>query len=260
MLSWLKKRRRAKLLEAPFPGEWLQVLKRNVALYHGLSEEQRAKLHDQLRIFMAERDWEGCGGQSVGGEVKVTISALACLLTLGRGVDEYSMVRTILVYPTAYFSTVEEPDESGVVAVDDDDREGEAWPHGVVVLSWRDARHDAKRLDGRNLVLHEFAHQLDMGDGEANGTPVLDNSDMAERWKAVMTDEFNALKRRAGKHQKGVLDTYGAEDESEFFAVATEAFFERPEALMQEHRALYDLLKGYYRQDPLLYGEAGRSC
>lgn len=259
-MGWLQERRRRNILSQPFPSEWLETLEKKVALYRLLSAEERAMLHDQLRIFMAERDWEGCGGQSVGDEVKVTISALACLLTLGRDVDEYNMVRTILVYPTAYFSTVEEPDESGVVAVDDDDREGEAWPHGVVVLSWRDARHDAKRLDGRNLVLHEFAHQLDMGDGAANGTPVLDSGEMAERWNAVMAGEFNALKRRAGKNQKGVLDTYGAEDESEFFAVATEAFFERPGALMQEHKALYDLLKGYYRQDPSLYGEAGRSC
>ena len=252
MFSWLKERRRAQIVEAPFPDEWRQVLERNIALYRDLSEEQRESLHDQLRVFMAERSWEGCGGLKITDEMKVVISALACMLTLGRSVDEYSMVRTILVYPTAYFSTVEEPDEFGVVAVDDDDREGEAWPEGVVVLSWRDARHDAKRLDGRNVVLHEFAHQLDMGDGAANGAPILDSRDMAERWKAVMASEFEALKRRAAKNQKGVLDAYGAEDESEFFAVATEAFFELPAKLARQHSDLYSLLRDYYRRDPVI--------
>ncbi len=250
MFAWSKKRRRAKILAKPFPDEWRRVLAKNVALYRFLSEEESAKLHGHLRLFMTEHEWEGCGGQTITDEIKVTISAQACLLTLGRDADEYRMVRAILVYPAAYFAPVEEADEAGIMAVDDEGREGEAWPQGMVVLSWRDARHDARRRDGRNLVLHEFAHQLDMGDGVVNGTPALYDADLFGRWKLVMTREFEALKERASKNQKGVLDAYGAEDEGEFFAVATEAFFERPVDLRHQHPELYGLFKDYYRQDP----------
>ncbi len=250
-MGWLRERRRAKLLAGPFPDKWRALLEEKVALYRRLPPKERDSLHDQLRVFAAERDWEGCGGLRVTDEMKVVISALACMLTLGRGVDEFDIVRTILVYPAAYRSRDEETDESGVVAVDREGREGEAWSHGAVVLSWKDVRRDASRLDGRNLVLHEFAHQLDMGDGVANGTPALSDVRLAERWKSVMTEAFERLKKGGAKRGE-VLDLYGAEDESEFFAVATEAFFELPAELAQQHPGLYSILRDYYRRDPVI--------
>ncbi len=250
VFGWLKARRRAKLLAEPFPETWRTLIEKNSALYRTLSQEERGRLHDALRLFIAERDWEACGGLEMTDEVKVTVAAQACLLTLGRTVDAYDHVRTVLVYPEAYYVPVEEADEAGVVVEEEEDREGEAWEQGSVVLSWADVKGDARRCDGRNLVLHEFAHQLDMGDGAANGTPRLEDAGAEARWARVMSAEFAALRERARTRGRGVLDTYGAEDESEFFAVAAEAFFERPRDLRRQRPELYDLLRDYFRQDP----------
>ncbi len=250
MLSWLKKRRRARIEREPFPGEWIGILEKHVALYRALTQRERGVLHGQLRVFIAEHEWEGCRGQEITRDVQLIVAAQACMLTLGLGMDQYDNVRTILVYPTAYRSRAQEADELGVVSVDGEAREGEAWENGAVVLSWKDVRHDASRLDGRNLVLHEFAHQLDMGDGAANGTPLLRDREMAVRWNAVMTEAYRGLKEGSANSGE-VLDRYGAEDESEFFAVATEAFFELPAEVARQHPRLYALLKDYYRLDPL---------
>lgn len=250
MFAWLKARRRRKLLAEPFPKAWEEMLQRQVALYRGLSPEERARLHDDLRIFAAEVNWEGCGGQPVTEDMKVLIAGQGCMLTLGRAVDELLVVRSILVYPEAYYAPSDDVDEAGVVSEGEEDREGEAWEYGSVVLSWADLRQDARRNDGRNLVLHEFAHQLDMADGAANGTPPLGDRDLAAQWAEVMSREFHALRERADRGRRGVLDTYGAEDESEFFSVCTEAFFERGRELKRKQPELYDLLAAYFKQDP----------
>lgn len=263
MFGWLKRRRRAQILSEPFPAEWGVLLDRDVALWRLLSEAERLRLQDDLRIFMAERNWEPCGGLEFTDAMRAVIAAQACILTLGRTVDAFAHVRTILVYPDRFFAPEAEEDEFGVVTESCDDREGEAWERGQVVLSWSDVRQDSRRLDGRNLVLHEFSHQLDLLDFISAARAVSrDEAERHHRWREVLLGTYEALCELDDVGRKDpVLDTYGAENESECFAVATEAFFERPIRLRQFHPELYQVLAEYYNQDPAarMEGESGRT-
>lgn len=251
IFGFLRKRKREKLLSEPFPDEWERILRTNFDLYWTLSNSEKAKLQNDLRVFVAEKYWEGCGGLEIREEIQVTIAAQACFLVLGLDLDEFDKVSTILVYPEDFIMPKEEEDTLGVVHEDDEDLAGEAWSKGTVILSWSDAlAGGSKGDDGRNLIFHEFAHQLDMRDGVIDGTPVLRSKEEYARWTEVMTREFEALQEMAEKGCRTLLDQYGAEDESEFFAVATESFFEQPIELRQHHPELYDVLMSYYRQDP----------
>lgn len=246
LFSWLRKRRRLKILAAPFPPPWLEFLQRNVAHYRYLNNQEQARLRDDLRIFVAEKSWEGCGGLPMTDEVKVTIAAQACLLVLGMEHNYYDRVLSILVYPHGYHVSHDE-DEGGHA----DDRLGEAHYRGPVILSWAevlsDGRHPAR---GKNLVYHEFAHQLDMLDGVINGTPPLQDAAQARRWHEVMTAEYQQLIDASEQGRATLLDQYGTTDEAEFFAVATECFFDRPVQLARRHPQLYALLREYFHQDP----------
>jgi MtfA peptidase len=251
IFGFWKKRKRERLLEEPFPALWERTLKKNFGLYSSLDDAEKAKLRDDLRVFIAEKYWEGCGGLRMREEVQVTVAAQACYLVLGLTVDEYERLSTVIVYPTAFVTPREEEDDLGIVYEEDEDMEGEAWPAGAVVLSWSDALTGGKHGgDGRNLIFHEFAHQLDMRDGSIDGTPVLRSPGQYSRWVEVMTREFEALQDAADRGRRTLLDQYGSEDESEFFAVATESFFEQPLALKKHHPDLYQVLMGYYAQDP----------
>ena len=251
IFGFLKRRKRERLLAEPFPQDWERTLRKNFELYRSLNETEKTKLKNDLRIFAAEKYWEGCGGVRMRDEIRVTIAAQACYLILGLSIDEYDQVSSILVYPTAFVTPTEEEDELGIVHEGAEDMEGEAWSKGTVILSWSDALSGGKRGgDGRNLIFHEFAHQLDMRDGVIDGTPVLRSREQYDRWAAVMTREFEALQAMAEKGWRTLLDQYGTEDESEFFAVATEAFFEQSLQLRQHHPELYEVLRDYYRQDP----------
>jgi Mlc titration factor MtfA (ptsG expression regulator) len=249
--SWLKQRRRRKILETPFPSEWRDFVHRNVAHYRYLSSREQAKMRDDLRIFLAEKNWEGCGGLQLTDEIKVTISAQACLLVLGMEHNYFDRVATILVYPHGYVSHREEPGPDGQVHTGPQARRGEAWYRGPVILSWADVRAEAREPgQGHNLVAHEFAHQLDMLDGVINGTPRLGGEDELLRWKEVMTAEYQRLIDESELGRATLLDQYGTTNEAEFYAVATECFFDLPVELQQHHPRLYDLLRDYYNQDP----------
>jgi Mlc titration factor MtfA (ptsG expression regulator) len=251
LFSWLRKWRRRKLLAQPFPAEWLRYLQSNVALYALLSEPEQARLRDDLRVFIAEKDWEGCGGLEMTDEIKVTIAALAGLLTLGMEHDYYSRVRSILVYPGGYRVPDHEVLGDNTVLEGESDRLGEAHYRGPVILSWDEVLHDARHPGaGRNLVFHEFAHQLDMLDGAVDGTPPLRDRDQYRRWHKVMTAEYRRLVTEAEEGRPTLLDEYGTTNQGEFFAVATECFFDQPAAMARLHPRLYALLRDYFRQDP----------
>ena len=261
MLDWLRRRRRRKLLSAPFPPEWEACIQRNLAPYHQLDPAERRRLGDLVRVFVDEKHWEGCGGLVLTDEIRVTIAAQACLLVLGLPDPFYRNVRSILVYP----STVVMPQRrvgafevplapiGGPLPI-----LGEAQLRGPVILVWdavkRSARHPER---GHNVVYHEFAHKLDLLDGGADGTPPLHGRDEYRRWARVCTREYRALREQAEKGRPGLLDSYGATTEAEFFAVATELFFDRPVALREGHPELYEVLQGFYRQDPA--ARVGRS-
>jgi hypothetical protein len=251
LLSWLKRQRRSKLLSEPFPESWLPYLQKNVAHYAYLSEAERAKLRDDLRIFIAEKRWEGCSGLDITDEMKVTIASQACLLVLNlEPGHHYARVSSILVYPSRFLipSRFE-----GTEAIFDGGQatSGQAVYRGPVILSWEDVLEEGRDpLGGSNVVFHEFAHQLDMLDGGVDGTPFLKSEKQRKKWQRVMTGEFDRLVAASKRGEATLLDKYGARNEGEFFAVATECFFNWPAQMRRWHPRLYELLRGYYRQDP----------
>jgi MtfA peptidase len=249
--TWLRDRRRQRLIRQPFPPLWLEYLDRNVAHYRFLNPAEQAKLRDDLRIFLVEKNWEGCGGLNMTDEIKVTISAQACLLLLGLKHNYFERVLSILVYPRAYTGPGDETGPGGVVHEHGSGRLGEAHYRGPVILSWADVLHDARYPDrGQNVVYHEFAHQLDMLDGLIDGTPPLETPEQYRRWRDVMTAEYQKLIEASAQRRATLLDQYGTTNEAEFFAVATECFFDRPIPLARRHPRLYEVLRDYYHQDP----------
>jgi MtfA peptidase len=248
MLGFFKRRRRARLRAQPFPADRLAIVERNVPFWRHLPADDRAELLGLVQVFLAEKNFEGCGGLELTDEMRVTIAANACLLLLRRETDVYPRLQSVLVYPTTFVARVVEEDEDGLVSELDDSLDGEAWDTGAVILAWDEVLHDARHgRDGRHVVLHEFAHQLDQETGEADGTPRL-TSGHAE-WARVFGEAYQKLQNDADKRRPTVLDTYGAEDPSEFFAVATESFFEDPVALRRRHAELYAQLQGLYVLD-----------
>jgi MtfA peptidase len=251
MFGFFKKRRRRRLLAKPFPTAWLEIIERNVRFYGCLPDADRKELQGLVQIFLAEKHFEGCAGLELTDEIKATIAAQACLLLLHRRTDIYPKLITILVYPSAYLAKTVEPIGTSTVLEGDQIRLGESWSSGVVVLSWDDVRAGTSDIhDGRNLVLHEFAHQLDREDGYINGTPLLDRRSEVVAWSRVLNFEFERLKRESWLGRHTVLDDYGATNPAEFFAVATECFFEKPRVLKKRHPDLYEELRKFYRQDP----------
>jgi Mlc titration factor MtfA (ptsG expression regulator) len=247
MLRWWRKRRRGQILAEPIPEDWLSRIVTDVALWHSVPEGQRRRLEDDLRLFIAERFWEPCGGIPLTAPMCAVIAAQACILTLGHSVDTFDHVRSILIYPDKYWAQNTREDEAGIITEEFDELEGEASSCGTVVLSWREVVADAKTQNGHNLVLHEFAHQL--GFIDVIEQPTL--GAIETRWREVFLTAFDGFRKQVdrGKRVKG-LDEYGAEDEEEFFAVATESFFERGAYLKTNHPQLYQVLSEYYNQDP----------
>ncbi|ODT98308.1 MAG: hypothetical protein ABS79_06155, partial [Planctomycetes bacterium SCN 63-9] len=178
-----KKRRRDRLRAQPFPDAWEEILRKNVRLYRRLPEADRVRLRGHIQVFVAEKNFEGCGGLELTDEIRVTIAAQACLLQLYREPDYYPRLITVLVYPSTYLAPIKHPLDGGGVLEAEDARLGEAWPNGVVVLAWDEVRDGSFDIhDRRNLVLHEFAHQLDQQDGESDGTPILDQRSRYVTW------------------------------------------------------------------------------
>lgn len=251
MFGIFKRRRRRKLLAEPFPPAWRDTIERNVRFYADLDDDDRRELLDLVRIFVAEKSFEGCGGLMLTDEIKVTIAAQACRLLLRRRTDLYPRLITILVYPSAYIAKSVEPIGGALVVESEQIRTGEAWKGGVVVVAWDEAREASMGSTfGRNLVLHEFAHVLDMEDGAADGVPVLEGRSRYTRWAHVMESEYQRLRRDAEVGRYSALDDYGATNPAEFFAIATECFFEKATVLHKRHPALYGELKSFFHQDP----------
>jgi len=260
MFGFFKRRRRERLRSAPFPPGWLEIIVRNVQLYRHLPEADRQELQGLVQIFLAEKHFEGCGGLEMTDEVKVTIAASACLLLLHRETDIYPRLITILVYPSAYVAKTKNPIGRAHTLEGESINLGESWSSGVVVLSWGDVLAGASDVrDGQNVVLHEFAHQLDREDGWVDGAPPLERRSQYVTWARVLGAEYERLQRASRLGRSTVLDQYGATDPAEFFAVATECFFEKPHVLRKRHAELYEELKSFYRQDPAQLQLADRS-
>lgn len=255
MFQWLANRRRKKLTAAPFPTAWEDIIRHNVAHYCMLSAAERAQLRALIQVFIAEKYWEGAGGLILTDEIRVTISAQACLLLLGLPHNYYRNVESIIVYPSTvvpperkpgFFENALEPVEPSHPII------GQAFRQGPVIIIWDAALQGGRHPEsGHNVIYHEFAHKLDMLDGAADGTPPLRDRAEYRDWVVTCSHEYLRLKRDAEHGKRSFLNTYGATNEAEFFAVATEQFFDQPRLMIKHAPELYRVLKEYYRQDPV---------
>lgn len=252
----LVKQRRNHLKSRPFPALWAAIIENNIPIYNRLSPLERRQLQGHIQVFLAGKQFIGCGGLQVTEEMKVIIAAIACLLLLNEQGEYFPKLRSILIYPNTYFVNVTTVTENYVVEEMRVARLGESWTNDQVVLSWEQVKQDTYNWsDGHNVVLHEFAHQLDQADGRAEGVPILQHNSDYTIWAQVMTDEYQQLCNDVQRGVKTVIDSYGTTNPAEFFAVATETFFEKPQQLLDKHSALYQLLQRYYQLDPVQWSK-----
>ncbi|MCW1883725.1 zinc-dependent peptidase [Luteolibacter flavescens] len=242
------KRDRGKLRTRRLDARQRAILIEAFPLWEEIPEDIRADTEGWMHVFLTEMNFEPCGGLTeVTEEMRLAIAAPACLLISRRPQDYYERLRSILVYPDAF--TVK--DEWGM----EDIRLGESWGHGSVVLSWQTVKQgDLNPEDGLNVVLHEFAHQLDQADGAGDGVPELDEPEDYGRWSEAFLPAYDAFCERVNAGKRSVLDDYGAENPAEFFAVATETFFERSKGLKREEPEIYAELVKFYGMDPGEWG------
>lgn len=254
MFHWMRDRRRARLQKLPLPEQWVAYLRSNVAHYCQLDETERAELHGMIQVFLEEKRWEGCGGLELTDEIRVTISAQACILQLCLPHDYYRNVQSILTYPSTVITPEHTPGVFELVTSPVAAPKpilGQAHSQGPIILVWDAVLHGARHPEqGHNLVYHEFAHKLDMLDGIADGTPVISDPQQFAQWVVICSAEFLRLRALSRKGHKTFFDSYGATNEAEFFAVATEEFFDRPVSFQKHAPELYNVLSAYYRQDP----------
>ena len=242
---------REKLIRSrDFPAAWEHILRGNLPVYSVLSAAQRDRLQELIQLFMAEKDFYGCAGLELNDEIRITIAGQACLLLLNRDKPVYPKLMSVLVYPAGFRVDRETVLDNGTLAQQDHHLLGESWSNGKVILSWDDVEKGAADFsDGHNVVLHEFAHQLDGLSGSTNGAPPLHHNSY-QSWARVLSENFDDLRSRTFHGQATVMDAYGTTNPAEFFAVATETFFERPHALHKTRPELYAELADYYQLDP----------
>lgn len=239
-----KNRRRTKLYICEFPNRWIEILEANFYLYKKLPKDLRRQLHGHIHIFLNEKNFVGYNGIIIDETIKLTIAAQACLLLLNRKTNYYPHLTNILVYPNAFTHS----DHEGHQHIG---RLGESWLRGPIVLSWQHSLTGGKNdNDGNNVVMHEFAHQLDQENSGSDGLPILQHNNI-KQWSTVLSKEFKALKLKLKLRKKSLLNKYGATNPAEFFAVITEHFIEQPRQLQKKYPELYLELKKYYQIDPV---------
>lgn len=244
---WQRRLQRQRWMAAPFPAAWRSLLRREWPLYRRLSPPQQRRLQQLIQVFVAEKPVIGSAGFKVSTAMKVLIAAQACLPLLGHARGVYPQLSQVVVYPAAFAVQRVHELGAGVQMERRDWLSGESWQQGQVILSWQDVLAGAQAPhDGRNVVIHEFAHQLDQANGRANGAPPLGSREAHAHWAAVMQQEFQVLRQALAMGEPTLLDPYAATDEAEFFAVASESFFEQGEDMARVHPRLYALLAGYY--------------
>jgi Mlc titration factor MtfA (ptsG expression regulator) len=249
-LVWPKYRLK-RAISAPFPNEWVNYLEQNIAIYRNLPDALRMQLRRLIKQFLHEKHFSGAGGLEITDEIRVTIAAEACMLLLNRRSHVYPALRYIIVYPSAFVVERSDTQANGVVSEGRKGVLGESWSNGKVILAWDNVLHGSRNfVDGQNVVLHEFAHQLDSESGSTNGAPLLAGDNCLRTWARTLSGEFEELQRDAWRGRRSLLDHYGATNPAEFFAVATETFFEKPTQMSDNHAELFEVMKCYYRVDP----------
>ena len=249
-MGWFARWRRGRAAQrsAVSPAEWSAVIQR-FSFLRALNPDEQGRLRDLVAAFLAEKSLQGAGGLTITRDIELVIAAQACLLVLNLDLDYYRDLVEVIVYPDEFIVDHEVTDEDGIVHRVRAPLSGEAWEQGPVILSWEDAEA-ADGGDGYNVVMHEFAHKIDMLNGAADGFPPLHAGMDRETWTGTFTEAFADLERRLDAREDTLIDEYAAEDPAEFFAVLSELFFERPDALRHEYPAVYAQLAAFYRQDP----------
>lgn len=251
---WWRRRRRDRLRRTPFPGHWRRILQQRVPILQRLPADLQLQLQQHIQVLLAEKPMIGCAGLVLDDDIRVTIAAHACLPLLNGPDTYYPGLRQILVYPGPFVVDRAHTDGSGLLQNMRQVLAGESWSQGQVILSWENVAEDAAHPEaGRNVVIHEFAHQLDQETGAANGAPDLGSAQAYAHWSHVLGAEYALLQQRTAQGLHGVLDAYGASSPAEFFAVVTEAFFLQPQPLAREHPGLFDALRRFYGVDPLAW-------
>ena len=244
-------RRRRIIKEHLLPPDTWRWLVEDHPILAGLSAAELASLRELSSVFLHEKVFEGADGLELDASMKEVIAVQACLPVLHLGIEWYENWKTIVVVPDVFVEEHTSFDAAGVVHEWDEDKSGESWDTGPVLLSWKDVEASGWG-DGYNVIIHEAAHRLDLLDGDVNGRPSLHAGMDPEEWRTIFTSAFSDLKRRArGKKRRLKIDPYAIEDPGEFFAVTSEYFFERPATLTREYPDVYRLLSAFYRQDPI---------
>lgn len=257
MFEYFRRRRWRRWRGLAFPEAWRDILHHNVAYYRNLPPARQQELREHALVLLHEKHWEGCGGLTLTDQIRVTIAGTAAILLLNRPMHYFRKLISILVYPEVYIAEVARPIGGGVVLESEEARAGESWQRGTVVLAWSQALGGAIHPhDGHNVILHEFAHQLDAENGIVDGAPLLRDRKSYADWARVMQHEYDRLLDDVRHRRPSVLNYYGATNPPEFFAVATETFFERARALRAQHPELYEQLRLLYCQDPATLTDA----
>lgn len=249
--TWWRRRNLQQVSADPFPRTQRHWLRQHWPLYRKLPSDVQLRLHKSIQRFLADKEFVGCDGFVLEPEMQLLIAAQASLVSLNQPDSHYPDLRQILVYPDAFVVPTKRLGAGGVMVEHDEIRLGESWTQGQVILSWRHTQAGAAApYDGQNLVFHEFAHQLDQLSGQANGAPPQPTLALQQRWAEQMPRLYANFCHDLKSHKPRLLDPYAATNPAEFFAVATECFFEKPAALHADSPSLYLLLRDYFQLDP----------
>jgi Mlc titration factor MtfA (ptsG expression regulator) len=248
----MRRRRRLALARRNLCAEQRQRLTAGAPIYARIPADLRDRLDALIQVFVREKTFVGCNDLTVTDEMRYVIAAYACLLVVNRpGVPAshfYDELLSVLVYPTAFVAPQSHHDETGLVTEGEDVLAGQAWDARRIILSWQDVLDSAQ--GAQNVVLHEFAHYLDMEDETMDGAPGLGSARAYQEWSDAFWDEYERLCDQVDAGAETFLDPYAATEPAEFFAVATETFFMQPKEFLAEHPALYEQLRKYYRLEP----------
>ncbi|RLA45925.1 MAG: hypothetical protein DRR06_06115 [Gammaproteobacteria bacterium] len=253
IIKWLERQRiRYTLRHHAIPWQPWSDLMHSASVFEGLSAVDKAHLRELTTLFLHRKTLSGVKGLNVSTEMAVAIAAQACLLILKLGLDYYDGWLEIVIYPGAFRPTRDTTDSAGIVSHQEQTFSGESWSRGPVILSWDDiATELASNHPGHNVVVHEFAHKLDMLNGSANGMPPLHPDMVREKWTKSFSQAFDHLQEQLAHHHRPAINAYGATAPAEFFAVVSEYFFTDPQTLAHLSPSVYKQLVLFYRQDPV---------
>ena len=250
-MQWFSNWRRQRILKrSPLDERRWRAALDHYPFARALSREERSRLHDWVVLFLNEKSLVGAGGLVVRDEMRIGIATQACMLILNLDLDYYRGWDEIIVYPDEFVAEYEYMDDAGVVHQVEEPMTGESWLAGPVILSWADAEQRGDE-HGYNVVIHEFAHKLDMLNGDANGFPPLHAGMVRDEWSRAFGAAYNDFQARVQRDEVVGIDPYAAENPAEFFAVLSEAFFEIPATVLERYPAVYRQLAAFYRQDPV---------